>query len=130
MRPILLVYDFWHFSGRAENTIFLLLYLVKTIDIKKERQEKLERTRSNEMVHEIVYETVNICEPERRVEYVECSTFKKCMYLDFTFFKYVFFGYTIFTPPPPTTPPPIDQKLLSADTYTPENLSNLEIYLI
>ena len=45
---------------------------VKVIDIKKERQEKLERTRSNEMVHEIVYETVNICEPERGVEYVEC----------------------------------------------------------
>ena len=89
----------------------------------------MDRTRSNGMVHEIVYETVNICEPERRVEYVECSTFKKCMYLDFTFFKYVFFGYTIFTPPP-TTPPPIDKKLLSADTYTPENLSNLEIYLI
>ena len=28
LRPILLVYDFWHFSGRAENTIFLLLYLI------------------------------------------------------------------------------------------------------
>ena len=45
---------------------------VASIDIKKERREKLDRTRSNEMVHEIVYETVNICEPERGVEYVEC----------------------------------------------------------
>ena len=76
------------------------MYIHYTIDIITERQAKLDRTRSNGMVHEIVYETVNICEPERRVEYVECSTFKKCMYLDFTFFKYVFFGYTIFTPPP------------------------------
>ena len=45
----------------------------------------MERTRSNEMVHEIVYETVNICEPERGVEYVK-GTFEKCMYLDFTFY--------------------------------------------
>ena len=62
----------------------------------------MERTRSNEMVHEIVYETVNICEPERGVEYVEC-TFEKCMYLDFTFyiFQNMHFLGVQFSPRPP-----------------------------
>ena len=62
--------------GKVVSCVYNVQFYIVPIDIKTERQEKLDRTRSNEMVHEIVYETVNICEPERGMECVECSTFK------------------------------------------------------
>ena len=57
--------------AKNRHAVYRHKHWVGVIDIITERQEKLDRTRSNEMVHEIVYETVNICEPERGVEYVE-----------------------------------------------------------